>query len=110
MKWRQTKDFPKASGSYLVDCSLNDIGRERFDIHSKMDEISWKTRNARWLDESPESEPLYTEKDMLEFAEWMFSWCKSYDRPGIYHTTDDQYVNREELLKLYLNTRIPATI
>lgn len=56
-----------------------------------------------WLDES---EQELTEKDMIDFAEFMFSWCKSYARPGFYHTTDDKYLSAEELLKQFFATRI----
>lgn len=47
-----------------------------------------------WLDES---EPIYTEENMIGFGDY----CRAFDKDPVY---------TEELLKLYLNTRIPSTI
>jgi len=42
-------------------------------------------------------EPLYTDNELVKFGDY----CRSFDRDP---------VTTEELLKLYINTRIPSTI
>jgi hypothetical protein len=59
--------------------------------------------NIEWLDES-EPEPLYTDKDLILFAEFCENiWTKELFEMG-------PCTPAKELLKPYLNTRIPATI
>lgn len=65
---------------------------------------------AKW---QSEAYPLYTDKDMIDFANGIGQDGFAQYSAGIWYT--DQFNNRltyttEELLKLYLNTRIPTKI
>ena len=60
-----------------------------------------------WLDETTEPEPLYTEKDLADFAKYcgeQFQYIDGYWRDD----PDPRKWTTEELLKLYLSTRIPS--
>lgn len=119
MEWIPTTGLQKRLPSFRVNvfCRTNYNRRVMscIDSSGEWDNYNFSYEDEKvidWIDES-ESEPLYTEKDMIEFANDIGKEDFHRYKAGIWYTNpfnDRLTYTTEALLETFLKTRIPTKI